>query len=950
VRLIPTRLRTIPMWAVVLIGGALLITVYFAAGEHARATIYAFIGFASGTIIIARARVMPEGRFPWLLLGLSQLLWAAGDASWATYELILHTPAPYPSTADVFYLAAYPMVMAGLILFARRSTRGHSSIVLRDALIVALLVGMAAWQLVVEPYLNASGLVATADIVGISYPIMDVLLIGVVAALFLGSPAKSVAISFLLVGVAGVLVADGLYSFAALAGTYDGASWYNTGWLFGYVLVAAAACHPSAHQVDKRTRSTSELHFRTLFGVGLAAICVVVVQDYRGQRISPIVVAIAAGGAFLLAVSRMAALHRKSRQQLAAVMESEAKYHSLLDHASDAIFITKDGSYVDVNMKAIELTGYSREELLSSPVDLLTPYNEHQLVADDLRRALAGETVVGERHLVHKDGGSLVVESSQRMMPDGRVQSTVRDIRERKAAEETLRNNEELLSKVFDSGVSGIGIGTAQWDLVRVNETFARMLGYEPKDLIGVSIGELTHPDDRDVSVDSLKALLDGETREVKIEKRYLHRDGHSIWTSVALVLVRSPGKADAVIAHVVDISRSKALEESLRQAQMMEAVGQLAGGVAHDFNNLLSVIQNFTRFVYDDLDPGDPKREDLEEVLKAGDRGASLVRQLLTMARREPSDGEVFDINELISEMSVLLGRTVTGSISLDVSTCDDDPYVNMDRSQFEQILLNLTLNARDAMPGGGALNFSTEMVELSANSADLAQVEPGMYVRLRATDNGMGMTPDVRRRIFEPFFTTKERGAGMGLGLATLYGVVTEAKGGVVVESEIGRGTTFDIYLPAVDACPEKRARHETSIPAEVEGSCILVVDDEDAVRNIVVRILKSHGYRVLSANSLQNALAVFDHPEFPITAVISDVVMPNGSGLELVEQLRLRHPELPALFMSGYTGEVLSAHGLPKEDRYVGKPFTADDILRGLSDVLKEARPTGEPVGAK
>jgi len=934
---IPSRLRAVPAWIAVLAVGFFLVGVFFIMpGEYGHASVYSVIGIASATVILIRARTMSKGRLPWLLLGSMQLLWAVGDLIWVGYEVI-GMPLPYPSIADLFYLAAYPIGMIGFVLYVRRRAGTHASGVLKDATIFALLAGLSAWQLLVQPYIEISGLKNSGDIVGISYPIMDALLLAVSAALFVGPGANSAANRFLLIGVTGVLFADWMYSFGLLNGTYYEAIWYDAAWLIGYVLFAAAACHPSADS-DDQDQSLESLgrRFRFLFVAGFATIGILTIQNLRGEQVSPLLILIAGGGSFLFAVTRMTALYRESRVQVAAAIESEARYHSLLDHASDAIFIVENGTYVDLNDRACELTGYTREELLSTPVGALSPESEKELVAEGFALAQAGETVVQERHLIHKNGLPVVVEASGRMLPDGRYQSIVRDIRDRRAAEDALRRNEELLRKVFDSGVSGMGIGSSDGRLVRVNKTFATMLGYEPADMEGLSVQSITHPDEREVAGENIKSLTEGGQQEIRFEKRYLHRDGHSIWASVSLVLMQEEDE-DLLVAHILDISQAKVLEESLRQAQMMEAVGQLAGGVAHDFNNLLSVIQSFTRFVYDDLDPADANREDLEEVLKAGDRGTRLVRQLLTMARREHSAAEVFDVNDLMNDMSVLLRRTMQESISLTVVLSEEQPHVDMDRSQLEQILLNLAVNARDAMPGGGHLTLGTDVVELTPETADLAQVEPGQYVRLRAKDNGMGMSSDVRRRIFEPFFSTKEVGGGRGLGLATVYGIVVGAGGGVVVDSEIDKGATFDIYLPSV------AQHHNEALPAaspsksEGEDSWILVVDDEDAVRSIVQRILERNGYSVLPASNLAEAVEVVGRLDLPIRAVVADVVMPNGSGLELVEQLRIQRPGLPALFISGYSGDALTSHGLRAEDRYVGKPFKPEEILDALSAVI-------------
>jgi PAS domain S-box-containing protein len=930
--------RGIPAWVAVLVVGVLLTGVYFIMpGEYGHASMYFLIGITSATVILFRARTMSEGRFPWLLLGSMQLLWALGDLIWDGYEL-LEVPLPYPSIADGFYLAAYPIGMIGFVLYVRRRAGKQAAGVIKDATIFALLAGLSGWQLVVQPYIEASGLATSGDIVGISYPIMDVLLLAVSAALFVGPGANSISNRFLLVGVAGVLFGDMMYSYGLLDGSYHEAIWYEAAWLLGYVFFAAAACHPSADAYDQdRSFASFGRRLKFIFIAGFATIGVLTLQHLRGHEVSPLLLLIAGGGSFLFAVTRITALYRQSRVQVAAAIASEERYHSLLDHASDAIFIVESGRYVDVNDRACELTGYTRAELLDTPVGSLSPHDEKELVAAGMELARTGETVVQVRHLLNKDGSPVIVEASGRMLPDGRYQSIVRDIRDRRAAEEALRHNEELLRKVFDSGVSGIAVGSSDWTLVRVNKTFASMLGYEPAEMEGMSIQTFVHPDEVESGQARLQNLVEGSLEEASFERRYLHREGHLVWANVSLVAMRDEKGEDLVVAHVLDISYSKVLEESLRQAQMMEAVGQLAGGVAHDFNNLLSVIQSFTRFVYDDLDPSDSNREDLKEVLKAGERGTRLVRQLLTMARREHSAAEVFEVNDLMKDMTALLRRTIPESVSLTVLLSEDDPHVDMDRSQLEQIILNLAVNARDAMPGGGRLTLTTEVVALTSETGDLAQVEPGEYVRLQARDDGIGMSNEVRRRIFEPFFSTKETGSGTGLGLATVYGIVVGAGGGIVVDSETDQGATFDIYLPSVGESAGRSLAPESVVRSEGENSWILVVDDEDAVRNIVQRILEANGYRVLPASNLTDALEIVDRLDQPIKAVIADVVMPNGSGLELVERLRLKQPGLPALFISGYTGDALVGHGLGAEDRYVGKPFAPDDILQALSAVI-------------
>lgn len=386
-------------------------------------------------------------------------------------------------------------------------------------------------------------------------------------------------------------------------------------------------------------------------------------------------------------------------------------------------------------------------------------------------------------------------------------------------------------------------------------------------------------------------------------------------------------------------------LEEQLRQSQKLEAVGMLAGGIAHDFNNLLSVIQNYTAFVHSTLEEDDPNREDLDEVLAASDRGAALVRQLLTFSRREVVRPQVIDLNLLVAEMKKMLETTLTAAISVNMNFADELGTVELDPAQAQQILMNFAVNARDAMPNGGSFVVSTKNVTLDGTFDFDEECEPGPYVCLEVSDTGGGMPDAIKTRIFEPFFTTKDRGAGTGLGLSTVYGIVRQAGGQVTVYSEIGTGTTFRVYLPL---CDEESAAQPAFGPPNHEGAGerVLVAEDEEAICQIVRRILTANGYDATVMSAPLDALEAARQGPFDI--LVTDVVMPKMSGKQLADAVRELQPEIKVLFTSGYAEGLVAEQGvLAETETLLQKPFATHDLLFAIRRLLDEPAKHPHPI---
>jgi signal transduction histidine kinase len=582
------------------------------------------------------------------------------------------------------------------------------------------------------------------------------------------------------------------------------------------------------------------------------------------------------------------------------------------------------------------------------------PYDASYLISR-VRRLIDNQAQRGSRKLtmgvdVLIMGRKFTVNSEKEQMLDLLISTFEEVLRSRereyetRLREETVRESHRFLQSTLDALSAQIAIVDSHGTVMAVNAPWRRFAAAFPWEESGVGQKYLVlweqafalDLEDAERIMSGMRAVLEGQTAFFAAE--YPTKIGKtSGWFSVEATRFTDRGTALCAIEQQ-DITARKLLEQQFQQSQKMEAIGQLAGGVAHDFNNLLTVIGGYAEMLVDVLPPDDARRSDVTEIIRAADTASALTRQLLAFSRRQVSQPRVLEINGAVADLDNMLRRLIGEDIVYATVLAPDVGRVFADPSQVQQILMNLAVNARDAMPKGGKLTIATANAFLDAAYASAhAGVVPGRYVMLAVTDSGTGMDAETQARIFEPFYTTKGAGKGTGLGLSTVYGIVQQSNGHIGVYSELGLGTTFKVYLPRVDAQPAEQGTRFASVPVRARSQTVLVVEDNDAVRVMLVRILRGAGYHVLEADEPGRAREICAQPA-TIHVLLSDVVMPNMNGVELVAELRKARPEMRAVLMSGYSGAAMTSHGqLPTDVAFLEKPFTPDSVLAKIRSAL-------------
>jgi PAS domain S-box-containing protein len=657
------------------------------------------------------------------------------------------------------------------------------------------------------------------------------------------------------------------------------------------------------------------------------------------------------GGRLLLVVEDLS-----ESQRLRSVAErSERRLRELIE-SLDAIVWEADAAtlqFTFVSQRAEQLLGYPAAEWLAEPdfwVQHIYPEDREKTLSYCHTAIGEGRDHEFEYRMTAADGSEVWLRNIVRLVRDAsgrpaKLRGLMVDVTERRLAQKALLASEAKYRSLVEGVPVGVYRTSPDGQVLEANPALAQMLGY------GDAPSQLKISTE-DIYVDAenrreWRELMDrnGIIRDFETPAR--RRDGNLVWLRDNARAVKEANSETVHYEGVLeDITERKLLEEQLRQAQKMEAVGRLAGGIAHDFNNLLTIISGYSDLLLDSSSLSDRQHAHVEEIKKAGLRAAALTRQLLAFSRRQVLAPQVLDLNGVVANMDKMLRRLIGEDVELAAILGEDLGKVKADPGQIEQVIMNLAVNARDAMPQGGKLTIETANVELDSTYARLhTSVNPGPYVMLAVSDTGTGMDAPTQAHIFEPFFTTKDKGKGTGLGLATVYGIVKQSGGNIWVYSEPGRGATFKIYLPRVQQ-PAREAGAGRAAAGSAQGhETILLVEDEPALRGMVRSVLESKGYKVLEARHGEDALIVSEQHRGAINLLLTDVVMPGMSGRELAEHLVHAHREMRVLYMSGYTDDAIVHHGVLGSDMaFLQKPFTPDGVARKVREVLDAAQISG------
>ncbi|MBS1842465.1 MAG: PAS domain-containing protein [Acidobacteria bacterium] len=642
--------------------------------------------------------------------------------------------------------------------------------------------------------------------------------------------------------------------------------------------------------------------------------------------------------------------------KLASVLvPNEALYRSLIERVPGIVYMSQFGATAKwhfVSPQIQEYLGYTAEEWLADPTLWLRhvhPEDRELVLAEEQRLHKTGSAFFAEYRMVSKDGRVIWFrDESMIIRPEGMdapvLYGILFDISERKATESALRESEERLRLALEAAHLGMWEWDPETDALFWDDRHCSLFGLDPKQAPATAAKfiDYVHTDDRDWVKHAVREALRTDESYVA-EYRVRWPDGKEHWlASAGRVLQRNQNsRACRMRGITYDVTDRRGLEEHLRRAQKMEAIGQLAGGVAHDFNNLLMVIRGHVELLMNRPGVDTSVARNAEAIQKASDRAAGITQQLLAFSRKQVLQARVIEMRTVVKDIANLLRRLLGPMVEFRLQLPQEPLWVRADESQLEQVVLNLAINARDAMPNGGTV---TAIVDRVAADSHFVRRRPGMpekdYIRLRVIDTGTGMDAATQARIFEPFFTTKEFGKGTGLGLATVYGVVKQSDGWIWVDSALGSGTTFEIFLPAVNEPGEEDAKAEHKSRQAGGSETILVVDDEEGVREVASQYLSSRGYRVLAAESGAQALQMAKNESGKIDVLVTDALMPGMSGPALAKELLAQRPSTKVLYISGYAEDTsLLEDARQRGDAFLQKPFGLDSLAEKLRALLSK-----------
>ncbi len=632
-----------------------------------------------------------------------------------------------------------------------------------------------------------------------------------------------------------------------------------------------------------------------------------------------------------------------------ALRRSERYYRLLFEQNPHPMWVYEEKTlrFLAVNQAAIDHYGFSREEFLAMTLRDIRPQEELPRLLQSIAARPSGIDKAGVWSHRTKSGKAIYVEiTDQQIDFEGHSAFLVlaNDVTDSLRAEEALRTSEEKYREFIENASVGIYRSSPDGTLLDVNPALVNILGYNSKyDLMSLNLNTDIYEKAEDRADIVRRTGNDGRVQGAVTN--WKRKDGTVITVSLDGKEIRKDGKVSHYEVLVEDITKTRSLEEQLRQSQKMEAVGRLAGGVAHDFNNALGVITGYSELLQFKLTHDETLHRQAGEIFKAGQRAAALTRQLLAFSRKQTMRPQIINLNNIVRDMEKMLRRLIGENIDLVHVGASDLSMVLADPGQIEQVLMNLVVNARDAMPMGGSVRIETADCELDETvKRKYDYVNPGKYVMLSVTDTGCGMDEKVQSHVFEPFFTTKEVGKGTGLGLSTVYGIVKQSGGYIWVDSALGKGTRFHLYLP-ITTDKVKTTHSDQAVAAVPLGSeTILLVEDEDALRDLTASALRGGGYNVLEAGSAESALAIVKQYGGRIHMLVTDVILPGLSGCDLATSIQAHYPKVRTVFMSGYTDDLLGRHGVLGQDiTLLEKPFSNRTLLTSIRELLDKDSPS-------
>lgn len=625
-----------------------------------------------------------------------------------------------------------------------------------------------------------------------------------------------------------------------------------------------------------------------------------------------------------------------------ALINSEARFRELFDDAPIGYHeLDIEGRITCINKTELSMLGYSAEEMLGRYAwDFV---KDRQTARRNIKGRLTGTRALraGKQIYKRKDGTFQPVQLSNRILksPNGQIigmRTTVEDITDRELADRAVREAEARYRDLVENARDVIYTHDMDGRYTSLNRAAEQITGYTRQQALAMNVYDVIAPE----FVDTVRAMTEQKLagKEITVyEIEIVASDGHRVPVEVSSRFIYKDGLPIGVQGIARDVSERKQLEEQLRQSQKLESVGQLAGGIAHDFNNLLTAISGYSQIVLRRLPENDPTRHNVIEIKKASDRAASLTHQLLAFSRKQVLEPKVLDLNEVVTDMDKLLARLIGEDIRLITKCSPSVERVKADPGQLAQVIINLAVNSRDAMPNGGKVTIETRNIVLDEMYARTHRpIRAGRYVMLTVSDTGEGMDSETRKQIFEPFFTTKEVGKGTGLGLSLVYGVVKQSGGYIFAESEVGRGTSFNIFLPPAEGEVEETGCVTVEVPRG--NGTVLLVEDEQPVREVVRDFLEIEGYQVLEASNGAQAIEVCERHNSTIDLLITDVIMPKMGGSELAQTLTKRRPDLKVLYMSGYADDDIARQGILKPGtNFLHKPFTPEILARKVHETM-------------